>query len=169
MNLWENRLKEERIRLNWRQQDLADQLGTSVVTVQRWERGCNYPGAYFRTKLCVLFAKSAEELGFVSDRSIDPDEGEKKVRHFSMLEQHTMLIWKDQLRQERVRRNWRQQDLADHLGTSVVTVQRWERGSHCPSAYFRIKLCALFGKSAEELGFVLDEMLSSEEEDIPSR
>ncbi len=60
----------------------------------------------------------------------------------------------DQLRQERIRRNWRQQDLADHLGTTVVTVGRWERGSQQPSAYFRIKLCALFCKSAEELGLV---------------
>ena len=57
----------------------------------------------------------------------------------------------DQLRQERVRRNWRQQDLADRLGTTVLTVKRWERGSQQPSMYFRIKLCALFGKSAEEL------------------
>lgn len=61
------------------------------------------------------------------------------------------LPWNDRLRQERTLRNWRQQDLADHLGTTVLTVQRWERGSHHPSAYFRIKLCALFGKSTEEL------------------
>jgi transcriptional regulator with XRE-family HTH domain len=58
----------------------------------------------------------------------------------------------DQLRQERIRHNWRQQDLADQLGTTAVTVRRWERGSQQPSAYFRIKLCALFGKSSEELG-----------------
>src|SRR5689334_4284238 len=62
--------------------------------------------------------------------------------------------WNDRLRQERILRNWRQQDLADELGTTVLTVQRWERGSYQPSAYFRIKLCALFGKSAEELGLV---------------
>jgi len=60
--------------------------------------------------------------------------------------------WKDRIRQERIRRNWRQQDLADQLGTTVVTIQRWERGSQQPSVYFRLKLCELFGKSAEELG-----------------
>ena len=64
------------------------------------------------------------------------------------------LPWKDRLRQERIRRNWRQQELADQLGTTVSTIQRWERGSQQPSAYFRIKLCALLGKSAEELGLV---------------
>jgi tetratricopeptide (TPR) repeat protein/DNA-binding XRE family transcriptional regulator len=60
----------------------------------------------------------------------------------------------NQLRQERIRRNWRQRDLADQLGTTVLTVKRWERGYQQPSAYFRIKLCTLFGKSAEELGLV---------------
>jgi tetratricopeptide (TPR) repeat protein/transcriptional regulator with XRE-family HTH domain len=64
------------------------------------------------------------------------------------------LSWKDRIRQERIRRNWRQQDLADQLGTTVVTIQRWERGTQQPGAYFRAKICALFGKSAEELGFV---------------
>src|SRR5882724_2953053 len=60
----------------------------------------------------------------------------------------------NRLRQERVVRNWRQRDLADHLGTTVVSVKRWEQGIQQPSAYFRLKLCALFGKSSEELGLV---------------
>ena len=38
----------------------------------------------------------------------------------------------NRLRQERIRRNWRQQDLADHLGTTVVTVKRWEREASNP-------------------------------------
>ena len=60
--------------------------------------------------------------------------------------------WEGRLREERIRRNWRQSDLAEHLGTSVVTIQRWEKGSQQPGPYFRIKLVALFGKSAEERG-----------------
>lgn len=71
------------------------------------------------------------------------------------MEQRSSLpSWHTRLRQERIGRNWRQQDLADHLGTTVVTIKRWERGSQRPSAYFRVKLCALFGKSAGELGLV---------------
>jgi tetratricopeptide (TPR) repeat protein/transcriptional regulator with XRE-family HTH domain len=65
----------------------------------------------------------------------------------------------DRLRQERIGHNWRQQDLADQLGTAALTVRRWERGSQHPSAYFRVKLCALFGKSAEELGLVEETLL----------
>ena len=56
----------------------------------------------------------------------------------------------NRLCQERVARNWRQRDLAEQLGTTVVSVKRWERGTQQPSAYFRLKLCALFGKSAKE-------------------
>jgi tetratricopeptide (TPR) repeat protein/transcriptional regulator with XRE-family HTH domain len=64
-------LRQERIRRNWRQQDLAEQLGTTVATVQRWEQGSQQPGPYFRTKLCDLFGKSAEELGLLSAAAPD--------------------------------------------------------------------------------------------------
>ena len=40
---WNRRLRYERIRRNWRQQDLADQLGTTAVTIRRWERGTQHP------------------------------------------------------------------------------------------------------------------------------
>ena len=58
------RLVQERIRHNWSQRELAKRLGTTVVTVSRWERGLNEPTGYFRQKLMDLFGKSAEELGF---------------------------------------------------------------------------------------------------------
>src|SRR5690348_17554774 len=69
-----------------------------------------------------------------------------------------------QLRSLRIERNWRQQDLADQLGVTVITIQRWERGSQHPSAYYRAKLCTLFGLSAQELGLV--ETLSSPPESV---
>jgi tetratricopeptide (TPR) repeat protein/DNA-binding XRE family transcriptional regulator len=72
--------------------------------------------------------------------------------------------WSERLRQERIRHNWRQQDLADQLGTTVITVKRWERGRQLPSSYFREKLCTLFGATAEELGFVSSIQESAQEE-----
>lgn len=68
-------------------------------------------------------------------------------------------LWKDRLRQARIEHNWRQHEVAERVGASVLTVQRWERGSHQPSVYFQLKLCALFGKNAEELGFVPDHVV----------
>ncbi|HEY0752564.1 MAG TPA: helix-turn-helix transcriptional regulator [Ktedonobacteraceae bacterium] len=69
------------------------------------------------------------------------------------MERSEATDWMNKLRQERLARHWRQRDLAEHLHTAVLTVNRWERGRQQPSAYFCLKLCALFGKSAEEMGF----------------
>jgi transcriptional regulator with XRE-family HTH domain len=65
------------------------------------------------------------------------------------------------LRKERLLRGWSQQDVANHMGVTVVTVNRWERGVQQPNPLFRLKLCQLFNKSEEELG------LWSEEKDPP--
>jgi transcriptional regulator with XRE-family HTH domain len=69
------------------------------------------------------------------------------------------------LRHERDSRNWTLQDLADKLyamcieegresGISPDTVGRWERGLSRPEAHYRAKLCALYGKSTDELGLL---------------
>lgn len=58
----------------------------------------------------------------------------------------------EKLREERLKRGWSQQKLADELGIAVVTVNRWERGKQQPTGYYRLKLSTLFDKSAEELG-----------------
>jgi hypothetical protein len=38
--------------------------------VGRWERGESTPNPYYRTKLCVLFGKNAEELGFIEQQDL---------------------------------------------------------------------------------------------------
>lgn len=70
----------------------------------------------------------------------------------------------ERLRRLRVERHWRQQDVADQLGVALVTMQRWERGFQQPSAFYRVKLCALFGVSAQELG-LLDAPAPSEQDE----
>ena len=58
------------------------------------------------------------------------------------------------LRFEREVRGWTQQYVAEHLGTDMNIVSRWECGERKPGPYYRQKLIELFGKSAFELGFV---------------
>jgi len=59
------------------------------------------------------------------------------------------------LRQARQERGWTQKDVADQIGAPLdLNVTRWERGTAKPSAYYVQKLCALFGKSARELGLL---------------
>lgn len=59
------------------------------------------------------------------------------------------------LQQERARRGWRQQEVAERIELpDVRTYRRWELGESFPSAYYRAKLCDLFEKSEEDLGLL---------------
>jgi transcriptional regulator with XRE-family HTH domain len=58
------------------------------------------------------------------------------------------------LRHERQLRGWSQGRLAEHIDVPDYYISRWERGEVLPSPFYQQKLCELFGKSAEELGFL---------------
>jgi eukaryotic-like serine/threonine-protein kinase len=62
----------------------------------------------------------------------------------------------DRLRRAREERHLTQAEVADAVGTSSFTVSRWELGVQLPQAYFREKLCALFGMGPQELGLLPD-------------
>lgn len=55
--------------------------------------------------------------------------------------------------QARLNLGFSQQDVARRLGVSLRTVWRWEKGKAQPYPHHRQLLCALFQKTAEELGF----------------
>lgn len=71
------RLVEERKRRQWSQLEVADFIGTTQRNVSRWELGLTTPGSYFRTKLCELFGKNAQELGLLDK----PRGGEQPPPH----------------------------------------------------------------------------------------
>ncbi|HEX3639654.1 MAG TPA: NB-ARC domain-containing protein, partial [Ktedonobacteraceae bacterium] len=66
-------LRIERLRRGWTQAKVAEELGVDTRTVSRWERGKGVPYPYFRDQLCVLFGKTAEQLGLlvVQDTTAD--------------------------------------------------------------------------------------------------
>jgi transcriptional regulator with XRE-family HTH domain len=61
------------------------------------------------------------------------------------------------LRNARIDNNWTQQDVADRVGVTPLTVGRWERGEVFPTAHYRQRLCEVFGISLEELGLTAEE------------
>jgi transcriptional regulator with XRE-family HTH domain len=67
------------------------------------------------------------------------------------------------LRAAREHQKWTQEEVAEKIGTTSVTISRWENGVIFPSRSYRKKLCELYGKSLEELG------LSQEDDDEPAR
>ncbi len=58
------------------------------------------------------------------------------------------------LKRERQLKGWSQVHLAKQIEVSDYYISRWERGEVMPSPYYQQKLCDLFGKTAEELGFL---------------
>lgn len=60
------------------------------------------------------------------------------------------------LKAARAARRLTQADVAKHLGTSVLTVSRWENGTQSPMPYYRERLCQLYGLSAIELGLAIE-------------
>ncbi len=63
------------------------------------------------------------------------------------------MLPNEQLRQERQRRGWSRQYVAEQIGVAdPKTIGRWERGVAFPSSYFLQKLCSLFGMLAQDLG-----------------
>src|SRR5579885_2301132 len=58
-----SRLKQERERRGWSQNELAERIGTTQVNVSRWEKMISKPGPFFRQRLAEVFDKSLEELG----------------------------------------------------------------------------------------------------------
>ncbi|SRR5712692_242580 len=55
------------------------------------------------------------------------------------------------LRRERVANGWRQRTLAEKIGTTEGTINRWEQGKNAPDSYYRERLCEVFGKTHDEL------------------
>src|SRR5579863_4513103 len=56
------RLRYERQRLNWSQEELAQAIGTTSLSVNRWEHNKALPRPRHRAELCRVFNKSADAL-----------------------------------------------------------------------------------------------------------
>jgi transcriptional regulator with XRE-family HTH domain len=64
------------------------------------------------------------------------------------------------LQEQRVLRGWSHREVALRIeerfpGVAVTAndVRRWENGKRRPGPYYRVKLCAVFGATEEQLGF----------------
>lgn len=59
------------------QQQVAECIGTTTLSVGRWERGLVLPGPHFRRALCALFNKNPYELGFMTPEHDLPELAKK--------------------------------------------------------------------------------------------
>ena len=56
-------LRKARVQLHLTQKELAEEIGVTHITVNRWEKGKVTPIPYYRQKLCDFFQMDAESLG----------------------------------------------------------------------------------------------------------
>ncbi len=75
----------------------------------------------------------------------------ERIKGLSLMTKESQQPFARRLRDERLHYRWSQQELADHLGTTPVTISRWENGVSKPSPYFRLKLGQIFKKSFDEI------------------
>ncbi len=62
-------LRNARERMGWTQEELAEKIGTTSVTISRWESGITMPSRYYHKKLSTLYGKSIEELGLLQSKN----------------------------------------------------------------------------------------------------
>lgn len=65
-------LRQEKL---WSQAELAHRIGTTPVSVGRWENNITRPNLHFQQQLCEVFARSPAELGFVSHAGPEASAG----------------------------------------------------------------------------------------------
>ncbi len=64
------KLRREREKRGWSQNELAARIGADPKMVSRWERGEATPSKFYQKKLCELFVKNAVELGFLKEETV---------------------------------------------------------------------------------------------------
>lgn len=57
----------------------------------------------------------------------------------------------NKVKQERIRQNMQQQDLAEKIGVSRQTIHSIESNRYIPSTLLALKIASVFGVSVEEL------------------
>lgn len=69
-------LRQEKL---WSQAELASRIGTTPVSVGRWENNITRPNLHFQQQLCEIFAKSPEELGFLPQPEFEHEESSERT------------------------------------------------------------------------------------------
>jgi predicted ATPase/DNA-binding CsgD family transcriptional regulator/transcriptional regulator with XRE-family HTH domain len=91
---WNRRLRLERLQQGWSQGEVAKAIKTNPKTVSRWERGQAFPSRKYRSKLCQLYEKNADELGLIEKVARENDErqfSKSSIEHKSVLSNSNII------------------------------------------------------------------------------
>ena len=88
------RLQHERELKGWSQEHVAKEIDTSAKNISRWECG-DKPIPYYRQKLCALFSKNAEDLGFLDTESSNDNGPQEENREAASSSQEESVSVRD--------------------------------------------------------------------------
>src|SRR6266496_1946551 len=77
-------------------------------------------------------------------------------------------VYGQRLSYERKLRGWNRDTLAEKLGVYKTYIGRWERGERLPSLLYQQRLGEILGKTAEELGFIQEQVELTDATPLPS-
>lgn len=92
-------LRHARLQHKWSQQEVADQVGTTIANISRWERGRTAPGPYFRQRLCDVFSASLAQLGLCAALGVAVSASPEVVWHVPLY-RNPYFIGRDALLQQ---------------------------------------------------------------------
>lgn len=85
---WYQRLRREREKHGWSQEEVARLIKTHPKTVSRWEQGITFPNLKYRIELCQLYGKNTEELGLIEE---DAKANKKKRFNAALAGKYSVL------------------------------------------------------------------------------
>lgn len=128
--------KGYRLANNLTQKEYAEMLNTSPNVISYWETGMRTPLPKTVNKISRITSIPHNELYNINNSTLG-----------------TKLITL------RLSKNIPQNEMADKIGTSPESINRWEADKHVPSAYFIYRL-------SKELGLTMEELITNDEGEL---
>ncbi|HFW6578681.1 helix-turn-helix transcriptional regulator [Streptococcus agalactiae] len=140
------KLREERKKRGFTQQEVADKIGINRGSYSNWENGKREPTLDNIIKLANILDVTVDYLLGRSDN----------FSNTIVLSKNNMKSFSKRLKELRLEKNQTQQQLADELGVNRVNVTRWEKGNTEPSFSKLIELSKLLNTTPNYLLGVSD-------------
>lgn len=144
-------LRQKRLSSGYSVSEAATRVGVSRRSLTRWESGAARPRLDEMKRLLEVLNLSEPERRRLLDLLATPAALKEIYRQGGEELPFPLPHQGDLLRALRLRRGWRQEDLAPLLGVNQTTLARWENGNMWPSSALLHQLCYLLRVHEEEL------------------
>ena len=132
-----NEIKRHRLKLGMTKTGLAHAIGCRIDAVYNWERGKHLPNIRMLPKLAKALNVTEMELLYPSDNSEPIAKLSERVVQ--------------EIKRLRLSRKITQEEFAEQVGVTWITVARWETGEVAPAIKYLPKFAEILGVSEQDL------------------